>query len=40
MIEEVVALLAEPKRLILIEAQDHFFTGGLDQLEAEVVGLP
>jgi uncharacterized protein len=40
MIEEVVASLAEPKQLILIEAQDHFFTGGLDQLEAEVVGLP
>ena len=40
MIEEVVASLEEPKRLILIEAQDHFFTGGLDQLEQEVVGLP
>ena len=36
MIEAVVAGLAEPKRLILIEAEDHFFAGGLDRLE-EVV---
>lgn len=31
--------LAEPKRLIWIEAQDHFFAGGLEELEAAVVGL-
>jgi alpha/beta superfamily hydrolase len=39
MIEEVVAGLADPKRLILIEAQDHFFAGGLDRLEEEIRGL-
>lgn len=38
-IEAVVASLEEPKRLILIEARDHFFTGALDQLEEEVVRL-
>jgi alpha/beta superfamily hydrolase len=39
MIEAVVAGLVEPKRLILIEAQDHFFTGGLEQLEEEILAL-
>jgi alpha/beta superfamily hydrolase len=39
MIEEVVAGLAEPKRLILVEANDHFFAGGLDQLEHSIMGL-
>ncbi len=39
MIEAVVAGLAEPKRLILVEAQDHFFTGGLDRLEEEIAGI-
>jgi uncharacterized protein len=39
MIEALVAGLAEPKRLILVEAQDHFFTGGLDRLEEEIVGI-
>jgi alpha/beta superfamily hydrolase len=39
MIQAVVASLAEPKRLILIEAQDHFFAGGLDRLEHEITGL-
>ncbi len=38
-IEAVVASLEEPKRLILIEARDHFFTGALDQLEEAIVGL-
>lgn len=38
-IEAVVASLEEPKRLILIEARDHFFTGALDQLEEEIVRL-
>src|SRR5271163_3325609 len=33
-IESIVAALPEPKRLFLIEAQDHFFTGALDALEA------
>jgi alpha/beta superfamily hydrolase len=36
MIQSVVAALAEPKQLVLIEAEDHFFTGGLDQLEERV----
>jgi alpha/beta superfamily hydrolase len=39
MIEAVVASLKEPKRLILIEAQDHFFAGGLERLEDEVFQL-
>jgi uncharacterized protein len=39
MIEAVVAGLAEPKQLILVEAQDHFFAGGLDRLEEEIVGI-
>jgi uncharacterized protein len=38
-IEAVVASLEEPKRLILIEARDHFFTGALDRLEDEVFRL-
>ncbi len=38
-IEPAVAALAEPKRLILIEARDHFFAGGLDRLEEAVAGL-
>ena len=38
-IEAIVGALPEPKRLILIEAQDHFFAGGLDQLEATIAGL-
>jgi alpha/beta superfamily hydrolase len=35
----LVDSLPEPKRLLLIEAGDHFFNGGLDQLEAEVASL-
>ena len=31
--------LPEPKRLVLVEAQDHFFAGGLDQLEEEIYRL-
>jgi alpha/beta superfamily hydrolase len=33
-IESIVAALPEPKKLFLIEAQDHFFAGALDALEA------
>jgi uncharacterized protein len=33
-IESIVAALPEPKQLHLIEAQDHFFSGALDALEA------
>ncbi len=38
-IEPLVAALPEPKRLILIDAQDHFFAGGLEQLEEVIAGL-
>jgi alpha/beta superfamily hydrolase len=33
-IESIVAALPEPKQLHLVEAQDHFFAGALDALEA------
>jgi uncharacterized protein len=35
-IEPAVAALPEPKKLVLIEAQDHFFAGALDRLEEEI----
>jgi len=35
-LEPIVAPLPEPKKLVLIEAQDHFFAGGLDQLERAI----
>lgn len=38
-IQPAVEALPEPKRLILIEASDHFFAGGLDRLEEAVAGL-
>jgi uncharacterized protein len=31
--------VAEPKRLIWVEAQDHFFAGGLDELERQITAL-
>ena len=34
-----VESLPEPKRLVLIEAQDHFFAGALDVLEQEIAAL-
>jgi len=34
--EAFFAQAAEPKRLIWVEAQDHFFAGGLDALEARI----
>ncbi len=34
--EALYAQVAEPKRLIWVEAEDHFFAGGLDELEREV----
>jgi uncharacterized protein len=34
-----VESLPEPRQMILIEARDHFFDGGLDRLEEEVVKL-
>ncbi len=38
-LEQVVAALPEPKRLMFIEAQDHFFAGGLEQLEDAIASL-
>jgi alpha/beta superfamily hydrolase len=37
--EAFYAQVAEPKRLIWVEAEDHFFAGGLDELERQVVAL-
>ena len=37
---EMFAEFAEPKRLIFIEAGDHFFAGGLPELEDRLAGLP
>jgi alpha/beta superfamily hydrolase len=39
-LEPLVSALPEPKRLVLVEAQDHFFAGALDRLEQEIVTLP
>ncbi len=38
-IETLVAKLRGPKRLILIDAQDHFFAGALEKLEEAIAGL-
>jgi alpha/beta superfamily hydrolase len=38
-LEPLVASLAEPKKLIVVEAGDHFFAGALDQLEHAIGGL-
>lgn len=38
-LERLFAGFAEPKRLIWVEATDHFFVGGLDRLEDEVFRL-
>ncbi len=38
-LEPLVASLPEPKKLVLVEATDHFFAGGLDQLEREIAAL-
>jgi len=35
-LEAACAGFAEPKQLLWIDAQDHFFTGGLDELEEAV----
>ena len=37
--ETLFATFAEPKRLIWVEAQDHFFKGALDSLEDEILRL-
>ena len=33
-LEKTFALAAEPKKLVWVEAQDHFFAGALDEFEA------
>lgn len=38
-LEAVVAGLPEPKQLVLVEAQDHFFAGALPELEAAIASL-
>jgi uncharacterized protein len=38
-LEPLVASLPEPKKLVLVEATDHFFAGGLEQLEREIASL-
>jgi alpha/beta superfamily hydrolase len=38
-LKAVVTSLPEPKTLIFIEAQDHFFAGGLERLEEKVSSL-
>jgi hypothetical protein len=37
--ETLYAQVAEPKQLIWVEAQDHFFAGGLDELERQIAAL-
>ena len=38
-IEKLVEGLQGPKRLILVEAEDHFFAGGLDRLQQAIESL-
>lgn len=38
-LEPLVASLAEPKKLVLVEAKDHFFAGALPELERAIAGL-
>ena len=38
-LEPLVASLAEPKKLVLVEAEDHFFAGALAELEREIASL-
>ena len=38
-IEALVATLPDPKRLIFVEAEDHFFAGALDKFEDAVLSL-
>ena len=39
-LEQMVAALPEPKQLVFIEARDHFFEGGLQELEEAIASLP
>jgi alpha/beta superfamily hydrolase len=38
-LQAVFNRLDEPKQLVLVEAEDHFFAGALDQFEAAVARL-
>jgi len=38
-LEPLVASLPEPKKLILVDAEDHFFAGALPELEQAIAGL-
>jgi alpha/beta superfamily hydrolase len=38
-LQAVVAPLPEPKQLVFVEAQDHFFAGALEKLEAAIASL-
>ena len=38
-LEPLVASLTEPKKLIVVDAEDHFFAGALPELEREIAGL-
>jgi alpha/beta superfamily hydrolase len=38
-LERIAAALPEPKRVVLIDARDHFFAGALDALEETIAGL-
>jgi alpha/beta superfamily hydrolase len=38
-LESLFDKIAEPKRLVWIEAADHFFTGALESLEAQVTAM-
>jgi alpha/beta superfamily hydrolase len=38
-LEPLVVSLAEPKKLVLVEAEDHFFAGALTELEREIATL-
>jgi alpha/beta superfamily hydrolase len=39
-LQPVVDALPDPKQLITIEATDHYFAGGLPQLEDAIAGIP
>jgi alpha/beta superfamily hydrolase len=38
-LQPLVASLPEPKKVILVEGQDHFFAGALDELERKIADL-
>lgn len=38
-LEAIFGRLAEPKQLVWVDAEDHFFAGSLDELEKALVGL-